>query len=87
MPGHALAQMFLSGAGVAFVLLPVLIFYGLLAHSGADGGVLDKTRPDEHGSPPSEARDRPEGSAISLNSIELALIASSTSNRLAATRR
>lgn len=76
MPGHALAQMFLSGAGVAFLAcLPVLIFCGLLRPLRRSGGVLEQTRPDEHGSPPSDGGDRPEGSAISLNSIELALIA------------
>ena len=68
--------MFLSGAGVTLLAcLPVLIFCGLLRPLRRSGGVLEQTRPDEHGSPPSEGGDRPEGSAISLNSIELALIA------------
>jgi hypothetical protein len=68
--------MLVSGAGGALVAcLPIVIFCGLLRPLRRSWGSLAPTRRAEHKPPPSERGDRLEGSAISLNSIELALIA------------
>ncbi len=76
MDGQVLGQMIVSGVGGALVAcLPVLIFCGLLRPLRRGGGALELMRRPEHKPPPSGAGDRPAGPTLSLNAIELALIA------------